>query len=235
MSHGALATPSVLNHSLACVTTWATGTMASMSFMSLACARRSWSPLSKNRSASAGARKETDLDFRQSHARVCALARDPVMARQAKLETTTQRRAGDRRHPRFAACLEAPIEQRQLAAVLEKYGGCGLLAACPCHLGECVNGRFQHEEVRAGTKRLLARGDDRAPDCAIAGDRLDDIGKLLDDVTIDDVHRTAGRVPGDERDAVCVGIELEIDVSHGAPSASVASSTAFRISLARLA
>src|SRR5262249_57036742 len=90
-------------------------------------------------------------------------------------------------------------------------------------------------EVRAGTKRRLARSDDRASDCAIAGNHLDDIGKLIDDVEIDDIHRTAGRVPSDKHDAVCIDIELEIDVSHGTHSASVASSAAFRVSLARLA
>jgi hypothetical protein len=39
--------------------------------------------------------------------------------------------------------------------------------------------------------------------------------KLLDDVAIDDMQ-TAGRVPSDKRDAVCVGLELEIDASHNA-------------------
>src|SRR5215813_9381456 len=101
--------------------------------------------------------------------------------------------------------------------------------------GERLHGRFQHGEVRAGTKRRLARSDDRASDCAIAGNHLDDIGKLIDDVEIDDIHRTAGRVPSDKHDAVCIDIELEIDVSHGTHSASVASSAAFRVSLARLA
>src|SRR5262245_22051793 len=40
-----------------------------------------------------------------------------------------------------------------------------------------------------------------------AVNRLHDIGKLLDDVAIDDM-RTAGRAPSDKRDAVCVGLEL---------------------------
>ena len=31
---------------------------------------------------------------------------------------------------------------------------------------------------------------------------------------IDHVHRAAGAVPGDERDAVGVGLELEVDVGH---------------------
>jgi hypothetical protein len=174
--------------------------MASMSFMSLAkliALQQEPERIGRRHYAGdalrpAGAGKQADLDFRQSHARARALACDPVMARQAKLETTPERRAGDRRHPRFAACLEAPIQQGQLAAMLEKRRSRGLLAACPCHLGERMDGRFQHGEIRTGTKRLLARGDDRAPDCAIPGNRLDDIGKLLDDVEIDNIHRTAG-------------------------------------------
>jgi hypothetical protein len=39
----------------------------------------------------------------------------------------------------------------------------------------------------------------------------------FDELAIDDVHRTAGRIPSDKRDAVCVGIELEVDVSHRVP------------------
>ena len=42
--------------------------------------------------------------------------------------------------------------------------------------------------------------------------------KLLHHLEVDDVHRAAGHVPGDERDAVGVGVELEMDDGHGSVS-----------------
>jgi hypothetical protein len=162
----------------------------------------------------AGTGKQADLDLRQAQARLVAVGRHPVMTGQAELEAAAKRGAVDRRDPRLAAGLQPPIEQRQLAALLEQHGDRRLLAARLAHVGELAAVNLQHGEVGAGAERLLGRGHDRALDRWVARHFLHDRGKLLDDLEIDEVHRSARRVPRDRRDAIGVDVELEVDVCH---------------------
>ena len=102
----------------------------------------------------------------------------------------------------------------QPAALVEQQHRGRLLAARLRGFGELPPERLQHGEIGAGAERLLARGDDRALDGGVGRDVLDDGGQFLGGLRVDHVHRPAGRIPGDERDAVGVDIELEIDVGH---------------------
>ncbi len=139
----------------------------------------------------AGAGKQSDLDLGEPQSAVDVLRRDAVVAGEAKLETAAERGARDRRHPRLAAGLEPPVEQRELAALLEEDGDGGLVTArlppvtrsgTRWRIGESVaTERLQHGEVGPGAERVLARGDDRALDRGLARHLLDDIGELRED------------------------------------------------------
>ena len=123
-----------LTHSFAVLMRSAAGTTASTSFIALARLSRSWSPLSRNCSASrrrnharhalraARAGEQADLHFRQPDARLVAVGSDTVMAGEAQLEAAAQRGAVDRSDPRLAARLQSPVKLRQLAALIEQLG-----------------------------------------------------------------------------------------------------------------
>ena len=76
----------------------------------------------------AGAGKQADLDLGQAEPRLRVVGGDAVMAGQRQLEAAADRGAVDRRDPRLAAGLDAPIEQRQLAAFVEQPLAGGFLA-----------------------------------------------------------------------------------------------------------
>ena len=76
--------------------------------------------------------------------------------------------------------------------------------------GEGAEHLLQHGEVGAAGKAVLAGGDDRALDRGVAGDLVDDRVQLVHHLFGEDVHRAAGHVPGDERDAVGVGFEVKL-------------------------
>ncbi len=162
----------------------------------------------------AGAREQSDLHLGQAQPRAFVVGGDAVMAGETQLEPAAERRAVDRRHPRLAARLQPPAEHRPFAALLEQERRGRLLAARFCRLGIVAAVDLQHGEVGAGAERVLAGGDDRTLDGGVARDGLDDGGEFLRYLAVDDVHRAPGRVPGDERDAVGVDVELEIDVGH---------------------
>ena len=63
-------------------------------------------------------------------------------------------------------------------------------------------------------KALLAGGEDRALDRGVIGDRVGDRRHLGDHFRRQHVHRAAGHIPGDERNAVGVGLETEIREGH---------------------
>src|SRR6185437_8777940 len=83
----------------------------------LQCVRRRDHARDTLRAARAG--EEADLDFRQAEPRLRIVRGDAVMAGQRKLEAAAHCRAVERADPRLAAGLDAPIEQRELAALLE--------------------------------------------------------------------------------------------------------------------
>ncbi len=134
----------------------------------------------------AGARKQPHLDLRKPHAGARVARRDAVVAGEAKLEAAAERSARDRRHPRLAAGLDPPIDEREPAALLEQAGDVGILTAPRARAlrrtgGSLAAERLQHGEVGPGAERVLAGGDDRALDRAVGRHPLDDIGELGDD------------------------------------------------------
>ena len=136
-----------------------------------------------------------------------------LVAGEAELEAAAERGAVDRGDERLAAGFDAPVELRQLAALGEQHRGRGLLALALGEVAERARQRFQQRQIGAGAERVLARGDDRALDRGVGRDLLHDLGQFLDRGEIDHVHRAPGHVPGDERNAVGIDVELEI-VGH---------------------
>ena len=161
----------------------------------------------------AGAGEQADLDLRQPEPGLVVVRGDALVAGEAELKAAAKRGAVDGGDERLAAGLDPPVELRQLAAFGEQHRGRSFLALAFGELAERARQRFQQGQVGAGAERVLARGDDRALDRGIAGDFLHDRGQFLDRREIDHVHRASGHIPGDERDAVGIDIELEI-VGH---------------------
>ena len=200
----------------------AAGTTASTSFIALARLSRSWSPLSRNCSASAGgimrptrcvppAPGNRPILTSGSPTRVLlVVGGDALMAGEAELEAAAERGAVDRRDPRLAGGFQPPIELRQLAALLEQFGDRGFVALRLGEFGEGAAQAFKQREVGAAAEGVLARGDDRALDRGVGRDLFHDAGKLRHHRHVDQVHRPAGHVPGDERDALAIDVELEV-------------------------
>src|SRR5438270_3961082 len=65
----------------------------------------------------------SDLHFGQAQAGLGIGGGDAVVAREAEFESAADRSAVDGGDPRLAAGLDAPVEQRELAALLEHHGG----------------------------------------------------------------------------------------------------------------
>ena len=168
----------------------------------------------------AGAGKQADLDLGQADAGLVVVGGDALVAGEAELEAAAERGAVDGGDERLAAGLDAPVELRQLAALGEQHRRRGLLALALGQVAERARQRFQQRQVGAGAERLLARGDDRALDRGVGRDLLDDRGQFLDRREIDDVHRAPRHVPGDERDAVGIDVELEIVGHRFSPAAA---------------
>ena len=164
--------------------------------------------------SAAGAGEEADLHFGQAQAGLGIGGGDAVVAREAEFESAADRSAVDGGDPRLAAGLDAPVEQRELAALLEHHGGSGLFALRARHLGKHLAEFVEHGQVGAGAERVLAADDDRALDRRIARDLLDDRGEFLDHREVDHIHRTIRHVPRHGRDAVRVHVEFEIFVGH---------------------
>jgi hypothetical protein len=162
----------------------------------------------------AGAGKEADLDLGQAEPRLWVIGGDAAVTGERELESAAHRGAVERRHPGFAGGFELSVEQRELAAFLEQLRGRRLLSLRAHHVGESLAHAFQHGEVSAAGEGVLGRGDDRALDGGVRRHLVDDRAQLLDHFEIDDVHRAAGHIPDDERDAVGVDVELEVGVGH---------------------
>ena len=164
------------------------------------------------RSASAG--KEPDLDLRQPDARLVAVGDDAIGARERQLEAATHAHPVDRRGDRLAAGLEPAEDQRILPDPLDEGAHRRLLAFRLGATGEFGARGLEHGEVGAGREALLARGDDAALDRGVGCDLVGDLAELADDFVVQDVHRPAGHVPGDERDSVGVRFETKIGEVH---------------------
>ena len=162
----------------------------------------------------AGAREEPDLDLGQAEPGARILRRDAVVAREHELEGAAERGAVDRGGPGLSGRLQPAVELRELAAFLEQRGRGRLRALGLAEILKHAAEAFEQREIGAAREGVLARRDDRALDGGIGGDLLDDRRELLDHLEVDDVHRAPGTVPGDERDAVAVDLELEMLEGH---------------------
>ena len=170
--------------------------------------RRLQHPRDARRAAGAG--KQSDLDLRQAEPGLRILRRHAIVAGEAELEPTADRGAVDGGDPRFAAGLDAPIEQRELPALLEKAFRRLLLAVLPRECTERTRERLEQRQIGAGAERVFRRCNDDAFHRGIARELLDEGRQFLDALARDHVHRAVRHVPGHERDAVAVDIELEV-------------------------
>ena len=138
-----------------------------------------------------------------------------MMAGERELEAAAHGGAVERADPRLAAGFDTPVKQRQLAAFLEHESRGRFLAFVLNQVGKYRAHAFEHGEISAAAEGILARGDDRALDRGSLA-TFSTTAQLLDHVHRDDVHRAAGHVPGDQRDAV--GVDVEFEIRHGAGS-----------------
>ncbi len=160
----------------------------------------------------AAAGKQADLHFRQAEPRFRIIGGDAVMARKCDLEAAAHGGAVERADPRLAAGLQPPAQHRQSAAFLEHHFGRGFFALARERIGVEALETLQDGEIGAAAERGLAGGDDRALDRLVARDLLDERPELFVYAGVDDVHRPARHVPGDERDAI--GVDVEGEVGH---------------------
>ena len=183
--------------------------------------------------SAAGARKKADLDFGQTKPRFRVVGGDAIMAGEREFETATHGRPVERADPGLAGGFEAPIEQRQLAAFLEyESGGC-FLAFCADKIGEDGTHTLEHRKVGAAAEGFLAGGDDHTFDSRVGGDLINQGAEFLDHARGDDVHRTIGHVPGDERDSVAVDLEFEVAITGSSSFRHLHLLSHLRISKAR--
>ena len=177
----------------------------------------------------AGAGEQADLDLRQADARLVAVGDDAVVAGERQLEGAAHADAVDRRGERLAAAFELAEDQRQLARAVEEEAHRRLFAV---RLGDArvfAPHALQHRQVGAAGEAFLARSDDRALDRGVAGDLVDQRIELFDRFRRQHVHRAAGHVPGDQRDAVGVEVEAEILRGHrGSPKKAYGSGSDHR-------
>src|SRR6478735_761844 len=115
---------------------------------------------------------------------------------------------------RLPAGFELAIEQRELAAFVEEGLHRSRFALLPGKPDIEVAQPLEHGQVRTAREGFLAGGNDAALDRLARDDMVDDLVQLGHDLGGDDVHRTAGHVPDQGRNAVGVGLEAEIGEVH---------------------
>jgi len=124
------------------------------------------------------------------------------VTRKREFERAAEARAVDGYGERLPACLELAIELRQRTRAVEKELHRLLVAFGLRHGGELRPESFQHGEVGAARERILAGRDHAALDGRIGRHLIDDLVQFAHHVLGDDVHRTSGHVPGEQRDAI---------------------------------
>ena len=162
----------------------------------------------------APARKQPNLDLRQSDARLVRIRNDAVVARQRKFETAAHAHAVDRGGHRFSTGLEATVDEGQMLRPVDERAHCGGLAFGLGAPRIFLARGFEHRQVRSRREAILARGEDGAFDRWVACDLVGDLAELVDDLAVDHVHRTARHVPGNECNPVGVGLETKVGQVH---------------------
>ncbi len=163
----------------------------------------------------AAAREEADLDLGEADARLVGVGDDPIVAGERELEAAAHAGGVDRRRDGFAAGLEAPEDQIQIQRLhrIDEGAHRRLFAFRFGATGEFFARGLQHRQI--GSADALAEGDDRALDRRVASDPVDDLPDLGNDFGVDDVHRAAGHVPGEESNVVGVDLETKVGEVHG--------------------
>src|SRR5712691_8571002 len=224
-SQGATALPPPLIQSFAALMRSPAGTTASTSFNALAFSRLTASPFSSSCMASCGGtirgtrwvppapgNSPTLTSGNETGFRI--LGGDAVVARQRQFERAAEREAVDRGSPRLAAGLDGAEHQRGLAALVEQHLVGRDFALGLEQFGISAVQAFEHGQIGAGGERLLARGDDDALDGSVGGSLLHDLFQFGHRGFVEHVHRTPGNVPRHQRNAVGVGLNLEILEGH---------------------
>src|SRR5262252_7597218 len=96
-----------------------------------------------------------------------------MVAGERKLEAAADRGAVEGRDPGLAAGLDAPEEQRQLAAFLEETERRLFLALILGERRKCAAKRLKEGQIGTGAERVLGRGDHHAFDGGVGRKPLD--------------------------------------------------------------
>ena len=158
--------------------------------------------------------KQADLDFRQTEPRLRIVGGNAIVTGQRQFERAAERETVDRRDPRLAAGFDGPQRLRQLAALVEQHLIRGFLALALERGSVLVAHALKHREIGTSGERLLAGGDDDALHRRVRRGLRNDLAEFVDGGGIQHVHRLAGNVPRHQRNAVGVGLNLEILICH---------------------
>ncbi|MCY1371595.1 hypothetical protein D9M69_587450 [compost metagenome] len=119
----------------------------------------------------------------------------------------------DGRNPRFATGFKLAEKAAHLAYIVEQ-GLDRALRVFGLLLLEFLEHAFQHGQVGATGETFLTGCYNNALDLVIARRCIDDGIQFLHRFDGEDVHRLLGHVPGNESNAVGVGFNFEIYISH---------------------
>ena len=133
-----------------------------------------------------------------------------MVAGKTKLEAAAHGGPVDRGNPGLAGSFQPPVEQRELAALVEHHFRGGLLAFALEEVGKQRAMRSSMVRSAPPQKASLAEVI-TAPLIAASLATFSTICESSS-VTrcVDDVHRAAGHIPGNERNSVGVDVDLEI-------------------------
>ena len=162
----------------------------------------------------AAAREQADLDLGQADAGLGVVREHPVMAREGEFEGAAEADPVHRRREGLAAGLELAEDQGELARFLEEVAHRRFLALLGLQRLERAAEPLQHGQVGAAREIVLAGDDDATLDRRIGHHRVDDLAELIHHRIGEDVHGTAGHVPGRQRDPVGIGLESEVGEIH---------------------
>ncbi len=161
----------------------------------------------------AGAGEDADLDFRQADLDRLGVRGHAAMAGERQLGRATHAGAVDGGDPGLAVGLDLAPEPGHATGGVEELldGGGRVLGLLLFEHGEHA---LDHGEIGAAREGRLAGGEDHALDAVVGNGLVEDLLDLVHHFHGEDVHRLVGHVPGDEGNAVCVGLDGEVLVSH---------------------
>jgi hypothetical protein len=161
----------------------------------------------------AGAGKNPDLHLRERHLRRPVFGHDPPVRGECELCRTAHAGSMDADYERLAAGLQPPVEPRHARRLFEQLAlrAQGVLLLL---LAEDREEPMDHGDVGAAGKVLLAGLDDCALQGSVGSHHLNDRAEFVHHLRGEDIHRAVWHVPGDDRDAVGVGSDVEVLIGH---------------------